>query len=107
MGILNWLGLDDDDDDSSLIEVSNDRGDHIVIEVPTDKAWEVTKQLRKAGVEQDIDEAQHSRHYKAEDRIKGRDPEQYRSRSRPVVDESEDLEDSHDAEAEPWWGGFW
>ena len=95
MGIRSWLGLDDDDGDRSLIEISNDRGTHIVVDVPTDEVGKVNRALRKAGVGYET----------RKDR--NRDPDKYRSRSTRVIDEQEDYEDSHDAEPERWWGGFW
>lgn len=106
MGIRSWLGLGQEDDgDRSLIEVSNDRGDHIVIEVPTAKVWETKRALRKAGVERDDDEKLVRKHG-IENHSGSRDASQYRCHSARIVDEREDYESTHDAEAEPWWAAF-
>lgn len=107
MGIRSWLGLGQEDDgDRSLIEVSNDRGDHIVIEVPTAKVWETKRALRKAGVERDDDENLSTRQ-DAVRRADNRDSSEYRCCSARIIDEREDLEDSYDSEAEvprwSWW----
>ena len=106
MGIRSWLGLDDDDGDRSLIEVGNDSGDHIVIEVPTKKSWQTIRALRKAGVERDGTQDPKPLR-RVRDEVDNRDPNQHRYSSGRVVDEREDDEDTHDAEPERWWGGFW
>ncbi|MFE4108412.1 hypothetical protein [Almyronema epifaneia] len=87
----------DDDDDRSLIEISNDKGDHWVADIPTKDVKDTEKALRSAGVERDKDD-QLLQRYDAKRVVDNRDSEQYRYHSDRVVDENEDLEDSHDQE---------
>lgn len=103
-----------DDDDRSLIEISNDKGDHWVADVPTKGVKATEKALRDAGVERDKDDQLVNR-YDAKKVVDRRDPDQHRYRSERVVDEQADLESSHDAENDtsdnerseqptrPWW----
>ena len=87
----------DDDDDRSLIEISNDKGDHWVADIPTKGVKETEKALRNAEVEKDNDERLGDV-FGASRVVDSRDSEQHRYRSERVVDETEDLEDSHDRE---------
>ncbi|MEO0644814.1 MAG: hypothetical protein AAFZ17_01460 [Cyanobacteria bacterium J06650_10] len=85
------------EDDRSLIEVSNDSGDHWVADVPTKGVEETEKSLKDAGAVPDRDESL-LRRYNAKRVVDNRDSEEYRYRSARVVDEDEDLEDSGDRE---------
>ncbi|MBD2259905.1 hypothetical protein [Pseudanabaena sp. FACHB-2040] len=86
-------------DDRSLIEISNDKGDHWVAEIPTSAVRKAEKALKEAGCKLDYDEstpwfsqAEKERDYER------RDHNQHRYRSARVVNEGEDLEDNHDRE---------
>jgi hypothetical protein len=48
MGIFDWFK--DDEEDRSLVEISNDAGDHWVADVPTDGVKETEQALRDAGL---------------------------------------------------------
>lgn len=87
----------DNEDDRSLIEISNDSGDHWVADIPTDGQGEARKIMRQGKVELDRDE-QLSREFGGRRQIERRDPNQHRYRMERVVDEGEDLEDSYDQE---------
>ncbi len=84
-------------DDRSLIEISNDGGDHWVIDVPTEGVKETEKALRSAGVQRDNDE-QFLNTYQPQRIVNSRDSRQHRFRSERVVNEAEDFEDSYDQE---------
>ena len=85
-------------DDRSMIEVSNDSGDHWVADIPTKGVKDTEKALQDAGAVRDEDETKLSRRYDAARVVERRDSNQYRYRSERVVDEDEDLEDTHDRE---------
>lgn len=85
-------------DDRSLIEVSNDNGDHWVADIPTKGVKETEQSLKEAGAVRDEDEQKVSRRFDAARVVDKRDSNQYRYRSERVVDEKEDLEDNHDRE---------
>lgn len=87
----------EDEDDRSLIEISNDSGDHWVADIPTKGVKETEKALRDAGVERDNDERLLST-YQPSRIVDSRDSEQQRYRSERVVNEGEDLEDTYDRE---------
>lgn len=97
MGIFGWLKPEEEDEERSLIEISNDAGDHWVADIPTDGVAETERTLREAGIERDIDE-QLLNTYQSYRIVDRRDSKQHRYRSEQVVDEQEDLEDSHDQE---------
>lgn len=98
--MFGWLFGDDDKEDRSIIEISNDRGDHWVAEIPTDAVNATEKALREAGCERDESETtgwffgwgRQQREYEE------RDHDQHRFSSARIVDENEDLEDSYDKE---------
>lgn len=83
--------------DRSLVEVSNDMGDHWVADIPTDGVSETERSLLDAGAIRDKDDKL-QKLYNAAQMAEQRDPNQYRFRSERVIDEGEDLENSHDAE---------
>ena len=87
-----------DADDRSLLEVSNDSGDHWVADIPSDGDEETEKSLRNAGVVRDDDEERVSRRYDAARVVEKRDSDQYRYRSERITDEDEDSEDTYDRE---------
>ncbi|MEM9947180.1 MAG: hypothetical protein AAF810_14075 [Cyanobacteria bacterium P01_D01_bin.36] len=87
-----------DADDRSLLEVSNDSGDHWVADIPSDGVEETEKSLRNAGVVRDDDEERVSRRYDAARVVEKRDSDQYRYRSERITDEDEDSEDTYDRE---------
>ena len=97
MGLFGWLKPEEDGEDRSLIEISNDSGDHFVADIPTSGVQETEKALREAGVEKDNDESLVNV-FGASRVVDSRDSGQHRYRSERVVDEGEDLEDSHDRE---------
>ena len=96
MGLFKKL-FNRPDDDESLIEVSNDNGDHWVANVPTENIVETSSLLMNAGIVRDHDD-QLSRDYRAGTIAEDRDHEEYRFRSARVVDEAEDLEENGDLE---------
>lgn len=85
-------------DDRSLIEVSNDNGDHWVADIPTKGVKETEQSLKEAGAVRDEDAQKVSRRFDAARVVDKRDSKQYRYRSERVVDEKEDLEDNYDRE---------
>lgn len=97
MSLFNfWKG----EPDKSLIEVSNDSGDHIVIEMPTDYVREVEEELRKAGCKPDKTEAvgiqaNTKRQQRAYEK---RDHKAFNFFSRRVVNDFEELECNGDYE---------
>ena len=97
MGLFGRRKSDDDDEDRSLIEISNDSGDHLVVDIPTSGVKDTEKALRDAGVERDKDD-QLVNTYQPSRIVDSRDSKQHRYRSERVVDEGEDLEDSYDRE---------
>jgi hypothetical protein len=88
------------DDDRSLVEISNDEGDQWVADIPTKGVKETEQSLKDAGAVKDDDEKKVSRRYDAARVVERRDSGQYRYRSARVVNEDEDLEDSHDREGD-------
>jgi hypothetical protein len=97
MRIFGWLKPEEEDENRSLVEISNDQGDHWVANVPTNEVDRTTKALYDAGVERDNDEHLSSV-YGASRIVDSRDSNQHRYRSESVVDRAEDLEDSYDRE---------
>lgn len=97
MARFGWLKPEEEPEDHSLIEISNDSGDHWVADIPTTGVKATEKALRDAGVEGDNDERLLNT-YQPSRIVDSRDPDQYRYRSERVVDEGEDLEDSYDRE---------
>lgn len=94
---MGWFGRNNNEEegDRSLIEISNDNGDHWVADIPNDGVKETEKALRDAGVEQDKDDRLLNV-FRANRVVDNRDSDQYRYRSEPVVDENEDLEAEQD-----------
>lgn len=111
---MGWFGKKQEDDDTALVEISNDNGDHYVAEIPSNDADEVRGWFRKSGMRNDQDYEDY-RHDAAQQQYSRRDHDAHRYRIERVVDESEDLEDSYDQEndtsdyerseqpAESWW----
>ncbi len=97
MGLFGWLKPEDEEEDRSLIEISNDSGDHYVADIPTQGVRETEKALRDAGVDRDDDERLVNT-YQPKRIVDSRDSKQHRYRSERVVDKGEDLEDSYDRE---------
>lgn len=95
MGLFDWFKPDEED--RSLVEISNDSGDHWVADIPRKGVEETERALREAGVERDTDDRLLNV-YRPDLVVKKRDSQQYRYRSERVVDEGEDLEDSYDQE---------
>ena len=95
MGIFGWLKPEEEPEDSSLVEISNDRGDHIVVNTPThDDALDVEGQARRElGAKVDKDEKLGAR---GQFEYQIRDDDEYRVRSARVVDSNEDLEREED-----------
>jgi hypothetical protein len=54
MGLFDWFKPDEED--RSLVEISNDAGDHWVADIPTSGVKETEQALRDAGLEQDNDD---------------------------------------------------
>lgn len=96
MGLFN-KPFHNSDSDESLIEVSNDNGDHWVASVLTEDIVATSSLLINAGVARDQDD-QLSRDYRAGIIAEDRDHEEYRFKTAPVVDGAEDLEANGDLE---------
>lgn len=97
MGIFGWLKPEEEPKDRSLVEISNDKGDHWVADVPSKSVRDTEKALRDAGVSRDKDE-QLSERLNPAAKFDKRNHEEYRYQTEKVVDPNEDLEDSHDRE---------
>ena len=114
MGIFGWLRPEEEPEDRSLVEISDDRGTHIVVNIPThDDALDVEGQVRYAtGAKSDRDESLSQERRAARD-YDNRDHEQLRVRSARVVDSTEDLEPEEDddsvveANEQPATKGWW
>lgn len=82
--------------EESLVEISNDKGDHVVVHCDNlDQAHEVEGMVRRAGGTSDRD-AQGVNERDAGRKWWQRDHDQVRVRSAPVVDPNEDLEPETD-----------
>lgn len=114
MGIFGWLDPQREPEDSSLVEVSDDKGTHVVISAKDeDDALEIEGMLRRdAGAKTDKDERL-SESRAAEREYKNRDPDQLRVRSGRVADKNEDREPEEDddsvveANHQSSSGGWW
>lgn len=89
MGLWDWFNAEAED--TSLVQISNDIGDHIVAEVPTNAVDSIEIALGEAGLSPDNDES-YTNLYSAERKYEQRDHEEMRYTSAPVVNEDEDLE---------------
>ena len=97
MGLFDgWFPSSDEDE--SLIEISNDEGDHWVVSTPTEETEGVLGWLFGASVEEDDDERYRWNYDKGRRAVERRDSHQYRAHSERVVDEYEDNEDTYDRE---------
>lgn len=115
MGIFGWLKPEEEPEDSALVEISDDRGTHIVVNTPTqDDALDVEGWTRRgAGAKGDRDERlAEARPIEAQMQYDSRDHDELRVRSGRVVDPNEDLEPEEDDDSivEPdeqpatrWW----
>ncbi|WP_204141340.1 hypothetical protein [Halomicronema sp. CCY15110] len=92
--VFGWL-RPEEDDDRVIGEISNDRGDHAVFDIPADGEDDVDRIMRDHGVRNDHDE-QESRRYDAERRWERRDHDELRYRTDDVVDRDEDREPEED-----------
>jgi hypothetical protein len=113
MGLFDWFKPDEED--RSLVEISNDAGDHWVADIPTSEVKETEQALRDAGLEQDNDDCLINI-FGARRIVDNRDAQQCRYRSERVVNESEDLEAEQDDDslterneqpAEGGWFSWW
>ena len=91
MGIFGWLKPEEEDGDRVIGEISNDRGDHAVFDIPADGEDDVDRIMRDNGVRNDHDEQEGSR-YDAERRWNRRDHDELRYHTDDVVDRDEDRE---------------
>ncbi|WP_204141270.1 hypothetical protein [Halomicronema sp. CCY15110] len=114
--IFGWLRPEEEPEDSSLVEISDDDGTHIVVNTPTnDDALDVEGMTRReAGAKSDRDESL-ANEARADRRWDRRDHDELRVRSGRAVDSNEDLEPDHDNEdddaeersEQPAEGGWW
>ena len=97
MGIFGWLKPEEEPEDSGLVEISDDRGTHIVVNTPThEDAMDVEGLTRReAGAKSDRDELL-SRERRAAQEYDARDHDELRVRSGRVVNSNEDLEPEED-----------
>ncbi|MEE4204489.1 MAG: hypothetical protein V2I45_12735 [Halieaceae bacterium] len=115
--VFGWLRPEEEPEDSSLVEISDDNGTHIVVNTPTqDDALDVEGWTRRgAGARSDRDEAL-SQERRAERQYDYRDHYELRVRSGRVVDNHEDLEpevdddsvtEANEQAAEGGWFSWW
>ncbi len=97
MGIFGWLKPEEEPEDKQLVEISDDRGNHIVIDAQSeDDALDMQGIARRdGGAVVDRDEAL-SRERRAEQEYNARDHDQLRVRSAPVEQPNEDREPETD-----------
>ena len=88
----------DEEGDRSVFEVSNDKGDHWVGDVPSSAVDDVSRQLKDAGAIPDRDEQTVAKYINAAQIVDSRDGDQHRFKAERVIDEREDLEDNGDRE---------
>lgn len=116
MGIFGWLRPEEEPEDSSLVEISDDKGTHVVINTPTlNDALDVEGWVRR-GTRANSDRDEYlADEVRADRRWNKRDHDELRVRSGRVVDANEDLEPDHDNEEDdaeerseqPAEGGWW
>lgn len=114
MGIFGWLKPEEEPADSSLVEISDDRGTHIVVNTPThDDALDVEGWTRSgSGAKSDRDESL-ANEARADQRWDRRDHDELRVRGSRVVGPNEDLEPEGDDDSvterdeQPAEGGWW
>lgn len=115
--MFGWLRPEEEPEDSSLVEISDDNGTHIVVSTPTyDDALDVEGWTRRgAGAKSDRDESL-GRERRAQQQYEARDHDELRVRSARVVDANEDLEpevdddnvtERDDQPAEGGWFSWW
>ena len=96
MGIFGWLRPEEEPEGKALTEISNDQGDHVVVETDSlDDACEVEGIARKYG-RATVDKDEGRTGTIAEMEYESRDPDQLRVRSGRVEDPDEDLEPDED-----------
>ena len=86
------------EEDRSVFEVSNGKGDHWVGDVPSSAVDDVSRKLQDAGVVLDRDEETVAKYINAAQIVEARDSNQHRFKAERVIDEGEDLEDNGDRE---------
>lgn len=89
--VFGWLKPEGEESDRVIGEVSNDRGDHAVFDIPADGEDDVDRIMRDHGVRNDHDEQESSR-FDAERRWGRRDHDELRYRTDDVVSPDEDKE---------------
>jgi hypothetical protein len=101
MGLFGWLRPEEEPEDGAVVEISDDRGTHIVISTPTHgDALDVEGWVRLGTrAKSDRDESL-SQERRAAMQYQVRDHDELRVRSARVVNPKEDLEDSHDREGD-------
>ena len=95
MGLFGWLKPEEEPEDSSLVEITDDHGTHIVVTTPThNDALDVEGWVRRgAGAKVDKDENLGER---GQFEYQIRDHDEYRVRSSRVIGPNEDLEPEED-----------
>ena len=86
------------EEDRSVFEVSNDKGDHWVGDVPSSAVDDVSRQLKDAGAIPDRDAETVAKYINAAQIVEARDSDQHRFKAERVIDEGEELEDNGDRE---------
>jgi hypothetical protein len=89
--VFRWLRPEEEDEDRVIGEVSNDRGDHAVFDIPADGEDDVERIMRDNSVRYDHDEQEASR-ADAESRWSRRDHDELRYHTDDVFDHDEDKE---------------
>ena len=94
--IFGWLKPEEEPEGKALTEISNDKGDHVVVETDSlDDAYTVQGIARKYG-DATVDKDEGRTGKIAEMEYEARDSEQLRVRSGKVEDPNEDLEPESD-----------
>ena len=97
--IFGWLRPEEEPEDAHLVEISTDKGDHVVVNAKDGNEAESIEDIAlDAGAEFDRDEEASYDIRRAAQRYSLRDHETMRVRSERVIDPDEDLESDSDAE---------
>ena len=111
---FGWLNPDKEPKRAHIVEIGNDEGDHVVVNVKNkNEAKKVEKIVKDASGTMDTDEGIYHNSGRAQNNYKNRDHHQLRYGSDAVVDKNEDLEAEVDDDSirerdeVPAEGGWW
>ncbi|MGB5975631.1 MAG: hypothetical protein WBG38_20055 [Nodosilinea sp.] len=112
MSLFGWLRPEEEDEDRVIGEVSNDRGDHVVFDIPADGEDDIDRIMRENQVRYDHDD-QEARRADAVSRWNRRDHDELRYHTDDVVSHDEEDEPEVDDDSiterdeQPASGGWW